>query len=635
MATPDRLHQLARRQPWLSLFLKFIDRLRIDSKEVAAEDERGSRIDLWNSQRMFLEQLADGLTKNQRMVYVLKSRQVGISTITLALLLFWVAVNPRTIAALVCNDEEVRNAFRDTLDRFIRSVPANFFGASFAKQRHNERHFLFSNGSRIDYLVAGKRKENWGESRGYSVCLCTEVASYGSDKGIKSFMEALAQANPDRLFLFESTAKGVANAWHDMWISAEGELSINRIFLGWWSSELNTLPRSEPNFRRFGINAPNGDETKLCNEVLERFGHIVTVEQLAWYRWRLALSDRQSQEQNHPWTPEQAFVLSGYSFFQTGLLQNRYNEIVQTNVLFKGYRFLMGNSFWAMKMEQIFDAARFEEIELKVWEDPIKEAQYIIGADPAGGSGENNNNFCISVWRCFADKLVQVAEYAGNRFQSNQCAWVLAGLAGAYKDCMINLELWGGGAVVMNEFDNIRTQLRQEMYAAANRENRWDEDFMSTARWFLYRRVDSLGAGFVFNFKTNSSNKVGLFENLRNAFHTDTLVINSVGMLEEMNDMVQEKPDLAPSAPGNLKDDRPFAAALAVWGWNEWMRLPLIAAGATYDRMMAEAAGRNTVAERMMDRLVFDYFRRAEAAEDEGEPAAWASDSWKADRGLL
>ncbi|HXE51223.1 MAG TPA: hypothetical protein VN663_22790 [Ramlibacter sp.] len=584
---------------------------------------------------MFLEQVGDGFLKNQRMIYVLKSRQLGISTITTALLLFWVAVHPRTIAALVCNDEEVRNAFRDTLDRYMKSFPPNFFGSSFVKQRHNERHFLFSNGSRIDYLVAGKRKENWGESRGYSACLCTEVASYGSDKGIKSFMEALAQSNEDRLFLFESTAKGVANAWHDMWESAEDELSINRIFLGWWASEMNYLPRNSPNYRRFGLTPPNGEEHQLCNEVLEEYGHVVTMEQLAWWRWRLSLSDQQSQEQNQPWTARQAFVLSGYSFFQTRLLQNRYREIVEQDIKFKAYRFEMGNSFWAMRLERITDPAYRDQIELKIWEDPIIEAQYVIGADPAGGQGEKTNNFCISVWRCFADKMVQVAEYAGNRFQSNQCAWVLAGLAGAYRNCMVNLELWGGGAVVMNEFDAIRAQLRQEMYATQNRDNAWDDDFMSTARWFLYRRVDSLGAGFVYNFKTSASNKVALFEGFRNAYQTDTLIVNSMPMLEEMNDMVQEKPDLAPAAPGSLKDDRPFAAALAVWAWNEWLRMPLIAAGATYDRVMNEAAGRNTVAERMMDRLVYSYFSRREAEDDDDEPPAWAGDPWRQERGLM
>lgn len=630
-----KLDTLARRQPWLRLFLQFIDLLRIDSKEVAAIDERGSKLELWTAQAMFLEQMAEALDRGQFMFYTLKARQEGISTITLALLLFWVAVHPRTIAALVCNTDEVRDAFRNTLTRYHESFPEDFFGARFAKVRHNETHFTFTNGSRIDYLVAGKNKTNWGESRGYSVCLCTEVADYGKEAGIRNFIEALAQSNPDRLYMFESTAKG-PNHWQAMWYDAEEETTICRIFLGWWAHDLNEIPQRDPRYARFGINPPNGEETELCNEVLERFGHVVTMQQLAWWRWKLATSDRQSTEQNAPWLPEQAFVLSGYSFFQTRLLQERYEEIMRDHVPFKAYRFVMGNSFWAMKLERIMDAARYDEIELKIFQDPIREAQYVIGCDPAFGHSDDSDNHAISVWRCYADRLVQVAEYADHRFETKHCAWILAGLAGAYRSAMVNLELYGPGRVVMNEFDNIRIQIRQEIFNPLNTENDWDEDFMAGARWFLYRRIDNPGPGFVYNFETSTRRKFELFNLFRDCFTSKILTINSVKMLEEMANMVQEKGDIAPQAPGRQKDDRPFAGALATFAWNEWFRNALIAAGATYERVTAAEQGHPEGPAAMVDRLVYSYFARAEEAAlaaEEGGP--WATDDWRSERGFL
>jgi hypothetical protein len=631
----DRLRNLARRQQWLGPFLQFIDKLRIDSKEVAAEDERGSRLDLWTSQIRFLEQLGEGMARGQRMFYCLKSRQAGISTITLALLLFWVAARPRTIAALVCNTDEVRDAFRNMLERYVRSFPPNFFGSRFVKDRHNEKHYLFSNGSRIDYLVAGKNKVNWGESRGYSVCLCTEVADYGKKQGIENFIEALAQTHPDRLFLLESTAKG-PNHWQEMWYDAEDEVTICKIFLGWWAHELNFIRRSDPRFAKFGAHLPNGEETELCNAVLERFGHVVTMEQLAWWRWKLANSDRQSTEQNNPWLPEQAFVLSGYSFFQTRLLQDRYEEIYKGNAPFKAYRFVMGNSFWSMQLEQITDPARGDEIELKVYEDPIREAQYVIGCDPAYGHSEDSDSHCIVVFRCYADRLVQVAEYAEHRFETKHCAWILAGLAGAYRSAMINLELYGPGRIVMNEFDNIRQQLRQEMYNPLNEQNGWDEDFMSGARWFLYRRIDNPGPGFVYCFETTQKRKFELFNLFRDVFTSKILVINSVKMLEEMANMVQEKSDIAPQAPGRQHDDRPFAGALAAYAWNEWIRNPLIAVGATYDRITAAEQGHPEGPSAIVDRLVYTYLsRREEEAMEREEAGGWAQEDWRAQRGFL
>lgn len=630
----ETLTRLARRQPWLGLFLKFIDRLRIDSKEVPAEDERGSRLELWNSQRLFLEQLAEGMLRDQRMFYVLKGRQAGISTLTLAMLLFWVAVHPRMIAALVTNNDEVRDAFRNVLDRYINSFPENFFGESFKKVRHNDKHITFSNGSRIDFLVAGKNKTSWGESRGYTACLCTEVADYGQEKGIQSFIEALAQTHPDRLFMFESTAKG-PNHWQSMWLDAEDEPTIGRIFLGWWSKELNRFARSDPRYARFS-QPPNGEETEMCNDVLERFHHIVTMEQLAWWRWKLSQSDRQSTEQNNPWTPEQSFVLSGYSFFQTRRLQERWEQIHSEGVDFKAYRYVMSNSFWSMRLEQITDPQRHPEVELKVWEDPIKEAQYVIGCDPAFGHSDNSDNHCISVWRCYADKLVQVAEYADHHYETKHCAWILAGLAGAYRNSMVNLELYGPGRVVMSEFDSIRMQLRQEMYMHPNRENDWDEDFMAGARWFLYRRIDQPGPGFVFNFETSAKRKMELFNLFRDCFTSDILTINSVQMLVEMNTMVQEKGDIAPQAPGRQHDDRPFAAALAVLGWDQWIRGGLIAAGATYEAVTAAASGNPGGLRALADKLVFSYFSRRESEADAMEDGGgWANDSWRSERGLM
>ncbi|MDE2020688.1 MAG: hypothetical protein KGJ13_10165, partial [Patescibacteria group bacterium] len=69
---------------WLPLFYKFIRLLRIDSKEAPAIDARGSPLNLWGSQQIFLEELAAGLDKGVRTFYVLKSRQLGITTVSLA-----------------------------------------------------------------------------------------------------------------------------------------------------------------------------------------------------------------------------------------------------------------------------------------------------------------------------------------------------------------------------------------------------------------------------------------------------------------------------------------------------------------------------------------------------------------------
>ena len=83
---------------------------------------------------------------------------------------------------------------------------------------------------------------------------------------------------------------------------------------------------------------------------------------------------------------------------------------------------------------------------LRVWEPPEPDGNYAIGIDPSGGGGGDANDHCIQVLRCYADRVVQVAEFQTNKPLTYQIAWVLAHLAGAYRDHLANLEVTGVGA---------------------------------------------------------------------------------------------------------------------------------------------------------------------------------------------
>ena len=173
---------------------------------------------------------------------------------------------------------------------------------------------------------------------------------------------------------------------------------------------------------------------------------------------------------------------------------------------------------------------------------------------------------------------------------------------------------------------------------------------MAGARWFMYRRQDSPGPGFVYNFETSSKRKMELFNKFRDSFTSDLLEINSARCIEEMNNMVQEKGDIAPAAPGRQHDDRPFAAALAHFAWDSVdcgaLRISLIAAGATYERVAAAERGENVGGQALVDKLVYQFFSRAEedamereeagpwAHEDNPDPFLLSAAGWRARRGL-
>lgn len=617
------------KQDWLVIFQEFIKYLKIDSKEVSStEAGGGSSLNLWKSQQIFMEQLCRGLNKGIRSFYCLKSRQLGISTISLAVDIFWISMHPGTIGALVTDTDSNREVFRSIIKRYIESFPRGFFGSAFTIEKDNRNFMEFSNGSRLDFLVAGtKKKLNWGEGKGYALVHLTEVANYGSPEGLANFEEAMAQKNPNRLFIYESTAKGM-NHWKDKWDEAgRDSLTKKRIFIGWWAHDLNRIEKKDPRYSVYGRDEVTDEEKEKMELVKSEYGVYVTREQLAWYRWRA--SDQSKSEadlhQNQPWTAGESFVLSGYSFFQVRVIQKDLERIIDgvgtpdgEPVKFLGYRYWLGNDFHQGRMEQVDNLA---EVQLRVWYPPVNGAQYVIGCDPAGGRNTNADRHAIGVYRCFADKLVQCAEYADNAVETRQCAWVLAFLAGTYRNCTINIDLTGGiGRAVLVEFEHLRERMRSDLFEPVRKEYEWDE-FLDNARWYLYHRPDSFGAGYAKGTVFGVDNKFHLCNAMRDAYASRLLEINSAPMLQEMLTVTQDGLEIG--APGNAKDDRVFAGILANISWIEWFRQNMIARGYTWEvAMREENSGQNTQSTAIVHNIVANFLKTAEerAQEEEERP---------------
>jgi len=464
----------------------------------------------------------------------------------------------------------------------------------------------------------------------------TEVASYGSSDGLKSFEEAFAQKNPNRLYLYESTAKGF-NIWRDSWIEGTQDIHTQHsFFIGWWASATNRIERDDPRFAMYGLERPTRDERERIDKVKALYGYEVSAEQLCWYRWRenSASSESDMLSQNQPWTADDAFILSGASFFQTRQIAKDIKIIADNpdSYGFIAYRYHFGNSFFEMMLHPLGDDDDADDIELKVWEEPVRGGKYVIGCDPAYGRNEHKDNICIEVYRCFADKLIQVAEYASYQTEVKYAAWALAHLAGAYGDCIVNVELGGGGRIIMNEWDHLRQQLNSDMYARHVKDSNW-ENALDQARWYLYTRPDSMGAGYALNFETTWRTKQELMHGMRGAYVTREIDIRSIAMLQEMQIVVQDGSTIgAPeSRDPNSKDDRVFASAFAHRAWVNWRRPELMAQNATYERIIAEENGTASKHARSMNGMVERFFRgQALLAGME-----MRTPTWRDDRGLI
>ena len=635
---------MAKASRWLKVFEEFTRDVRIKSKEVTSQDERGAPFVPWESQDRYMRQLAAGLDDGIRNFIWLKGRQLGVTTVSLLLDVFWIATHRHLDAALVTEHEGNREKNRGMIRHYINSFPKGYFGDDFyiLKGKDNIKEMGFSNGSTIRFLVAGTKKKSisWGEGAGYAMVHCTELASYYGVEGLASLEESFAKANPDRLYLYESTAKGIANVMYDRWRRAESDpVTWRANFLGWWANPHNSYARTHPHFAQYGKRPRTAEERGLIAEVAKLYDCEITPEQLAWYRWmaETATGDEASLlHQNNPWTAEDAFVMTGYSYFQMRLL-NKAGLAIENNPEdhgYSAYRYDYGERFFDMKLEYLDpeNEGLRDQVELKVWLEPEDDGRYVIGMDPSFGEA-HGDKACISVWRCFADCIEQVAEFATNRVEPKRTAWVLAHLAGAYKDCIINVELEGGGYNVMQELDSLRGQLRSDVYADHVRSKDW-EDAMGWARWYLYHRVDSPGKGYMYNTKASYDTKRRMLGGYNGAFVTNELIIHSIKLILEMQNVRVEGNEIgAPeSTSEDCKDDRVMAAGLACMAWNEWRKAEMIALGLTRKRILDEHEGKTPMIAQRMNNLVYRFMQSVDERAREAEFAP--IETWRSERGL-
>lgn len=575
---------------WLAMFLDFINHLTIESKETG-QTILGQH--LWGSQRRALISLSEGMDVGIRDFTYLKSRQLGETTLFLGVDLFWLFLHPGIHGVLVIDDEGNRDKFRVILRQYANSLPRQL---AYPIVDDNKTLMSFNVGGKLsilDFLVAGKRRGTLGASRAYRFAHLTEVANYGDSEGLENFLQTLSENHPDRLFIKESTANGF-NHYHTMCQQAKHDpVSQKFTFIGWWAREDQRIERDDPRWAGVMEEEKSEEELELIMEVAHEYGVAVTDEQLAWYRYRSTARslDEGMLHQTQPWTERQAFVLSGRGFFPLRRVEKDLAYVYDPdNYAFYGYRYYLGQDISTTSLESVFD---INEADLRVWEDPVPWGRYVIGCDPAYGRSDWNDSHAITVCRCYADRLVMVAEYGSSDSETFQVTWALAHLASMYEDCYVNFEVSGPGVAIKTEMDRMRQILRASGSAAVVKDKGW-ENALEHIKWYLFHRPDSLGAGYAYGWKTNLDNKIAIMNELRDSYINHMLVLKSSRILEQMQYIVQEGAEIGPGAKGRKHDDFVFSFALAHRAWLDWVRPTMIEENYTYERATLDDERRRT-----------------------------------------
>jgi hypothetical protein len=619
-------------------FYQYLDRCFVNSKD-AGEISLGKHL-YWGQMELITE-IFDALEEDIHQIYVLKSRQLGISTLIRALCIFLLGVHKALKGAIVFDTDQNKSESRVELELMIDGLPANL---KFPSIKNNNRAGLtLENNSKVLFMSAGVRKTKssgtLGRSVGLTIAHCSELCSWDNEEGFEAFQQSLSEVHPDRLYIYESTARGF-NFWNDLWINARNDPDHCKcVFLGFWSKQSQRIDRDDKDFEKYGLQPPTDKELKKIQAVREQYSFEVSQEILAWYRRKMDPSAKSAEGetiefegsttkiQEQPWTEEEAFQQTGSVFFTPETLTDHTNKYVNKN--YERYMFTPGQEFMDMLVHK---APNQKMTELKVWEEPEpNDACYTIGVDPAYGENEHNDRSAIEVFRCYADGVDQVAEYASPLITAQQLAWVLATIMGWYgqgnNEVRYILEINGPGSAVFTELKSLQYKIDNATWLQPMVEEKGLRNLFQNIKTYIYTRVDAMGAGYNWHWLTNTRLKIMVLERLRDHISRAVVRIRSADLINEMQSIARDGDTIG--AQGSKKDDRVLAAALAAYNWEQKSQKNLISQRRTREAEEARKIGSVVDRVALFNRNHLDMFFKAKQGARRQDQAVLARNAWR------
>jgi len=529
-------------------FLAFTSKLRIPSKE--GDESSGEQmvplIPL-PTQSYLLEEINVGIQNDIHFFVVLKGRQEGVTTYGMALDLYLCFRHDGLVLNFIGDKPLTTKVNRSLCEGFVRSLSSHPEWQQEVRVSNDEM-IEFHNGSKIIWHIANTREEGGlGRSVGAAACHGTEVGRWKDEVGIGSLMSSLAEHNPNRFFLWESTAHG-RNEFKRMFEESDGQGQTTQkaIFIGWWRHPWYETRMDMPSGKRqhavYWESDPvlNREEAVWVDNVKRRYGFEIRPTQMSWWRWHLHKMKRSRLDemyQEYPPLPEYAWKFGATTFISEMSLIERETIIKETEfpqLRFTRFDYGRGAEFNDCVPVEVDPEETYYD--LVTWEDPLEGPQgprYAIGVDPSHGADEKSDAAAIIMLLCFSDVAVQVAEFQSKNIEAYKLAWVILHLAGAYRRRpLFNAELLGGGFELVNHINLI--QMNQAYGYSPILEAAFAE-----IEHYVWDKPDRRKRNTsVLHYKTTAESKERMFEAIRTYFHRGMLEIRSRKLLQQMRGII-------------------------------------------------------------------------------------------------
>jgi len=326
----------------------------------------------WHLWDVMLRQYYEGVPIR---IIVLKARQLGISTFVEGLFFAIVHNFPHQTAFVCAHDDDASQQlfdknvlFEDELDPTLRRPT----------RASSRKELIFKRPHHSKFVVQTAGKTRLG--RAYTIQLLhpSEMAFWThADQTCASVMQAVKYL-PGTIVVIESTANGVGGQYYDRWHNAEKRLrrtgsieGYQPVFFPWTS-----------NPGEYALPLSRGEEIEpIDDDEIALFAKGVTPEQVKWRRYAiedLCGGDIDTFKQEYPWTPDEAFRMSGRRALSDAITQyHRSTFRVGSRVRFE----------WDADQDcgVRVDVGDYRDRYWEVWEFPRANHDYTVGGDVMEG----------------------------------------------------------------------------------------------------------------------------------------------------------------------------------------------------------------------------------------------------------
>lgn len=482
---------------------------------------------------VFNEAQKDFWENHSRFNIILKTRQLGISTCMLGIMLWSAHQIPNSDYLMVADKgENTQNLFQ-RLKNMYDTIPDNM---RIGQKRSNKYELLLKNGSRISVQTAGHKELG----RGFSLQIIhlSEFAFWQPDiqeRALVSLEQSLLK-NPNAFLCIESTANGIGNKYYQIFNNAQkGSSKYKAFFYGWGTKTHRQMFKQEIEEATNWVKSQNHGKMILKNrldmtpeelELCEQYN--VTAKQICWRRYKMEDIGKDAFNQEFPISPDVAFVQSDSGFFDAVTITERYKYLPKPLPITQ-----IGKDL-PESLQKYYGNG------LYIYQPYNPTETYWGGIDTSAGLKRDYS--AISILDSSGE---QVAVFYSNSVPVYRFAKICYDLGMFYNYCMYAIERNTYGLSLIDK-------LRKEMqYLQVLRFNRFDKiKGVLTSEYGYY---------------TDSVSKTKLMGDLKEAFETGAILVNDRETLDEMKIYVQRSNGSLGNIRGsNNHDDLVIALALSV-----------------------------------------------------------------------